>query len=244
MERLKVLVLGDRGMLGHMVKKYFEKNNVEVCTVESKWPSQEFKDSLLNFDGDFIINCIGAIPQKTKFFDINYDLPVWMSNVLHKKIVHPGTDCEMDLDDYGISKNKASSYIKENSKNTKIIKTSIIGPELESKCSLMEWLLNSKGTVKGYMNAFWSGVTTLEWSKQCLNLINNWDSYEVETVVEGDCLSKYDLLNKIKVVFNKDIEIEPFNNTHLNKCITGKIKTSNIDSQLLELKEFYYNENS
>ena len=48
------------------------------------------------------------------------------------KIIHPGTDCEMDDDDYGNSKRIASEWIKSSGQNTKIIKTSILGPELNT----------------------------------------------------------------------------------------------------------------
>lgn len=244
MERLKVLVLGHNGMLGHMVKKYLEQKDIDIFTIEDKWPSEEFQHKIINFTGNFIINCIGSIPQKTTHFETNYNLPVWLSKNTTTNIIHPGTDCEMDFDEYGISKKRASDYIKENSTNTKILKASIIGPELYSKSSLMEWFLNSENKVNGYKNAFWNGITTLEWAKQCLLLISEWNNYQKETIIEGECLSKYDLLNKIKNIFDKNIEIIPIDNNPINKCLSGNIKVSNIEIQLIELKKFYYNENN
>ena len=60
---MRVLVLGHKGMLGHMVVKYLKDNNINVITIDKKYPlsSQQIKQ----FKGDYIINCIGAIPQKT-----------------------------------------------------------------------------------------------------------------------------------------------------------------------------------
>ena len=52
-------------------------------------------------------------------------------------------------------------------------------------------------------------------------------------------ISKYDLLNIIKEVFNKKIEIIP-KEIGENRCLVGNIKTNNIKTQLLELKNFYY----
>lgn len=238
---MNILILGHKGMLGHMLVKYLTNQNYTIYIIDYKFPSKEFKDEVLNFKGDYIVNAIGAIPQKTNLFNINHELPVWLDKHINNKIVHAGTDCEIDKDDYGISKAIASNYIKEFSTNTKIIKTSIIGPELGSRSSLLEWFLNSENDVKGYTKVMWSGITTLEWAKQCLSLINGWDDYDKENIIESTCLSKYDLLLLIKKVFNKDINIIPEDKVNIDKCLKGTIKTLNIETQLQELKNYYYN---
>lgn len=235
----KILVLGANGMLGHMVKKYLEYDYI-VNTVEHKWPSEEFKQAISNSDDDILINCIGAIPQKTKEFKINYELPIWLENNFGSNIIHPGTDCEMDNDDYGISKKRARDFIIDNQNKTKILKSSIIGPELNSKASLLEWFLSSENKVSGYTKAMWNGVTTLEWAKQCKLLIEHWHSYKVETILYSECISKYDLLSSIKSIFNKDIKISKNNSYEADKCLTGDISTPSIKIQLFELLNFYY----
>jgi dTDP-4-dehydrorhamnose reductase len=237
---MNILILGHKGMLGHMVTKYFLDKNINITTTSHKFPTEEFFNEVKSFNGDYIINCIGAIPQKTKTFTVNLELPVWLSQNTPIKVIHPGTDCEIDNDEYGISKRLASDYIISNSYNTKIIKASIIGPELGSKSSLLEWFLNSEGNVNGYTKAMWSGITTLEWAKQCFNLINNWDKYETENIIESTCLSKYDLLNLIKEIFNKNINIIPEDKISINKCLKGNIKSLDIKTQLQELKNYYY----
>jgi dTDP-4-dehydrorhamnose reductase len=236
---MDILVLGHKGMLGHMVCKYLNDQGFNIKTIDYKFPSDEFKYYVKTFSGDFIINCIGAIPQKTSTFNINTELPIWLSDNASSKVIHPGTDCEIDDDEYGNSKRIARDYIIKNSNNTKIVKASIIGPELESKSSLLEWFLNSENEVKGYTKAMWNGITTLEWAKQCLNLIKNWSAYDKETIIQGECLSKFELLNKIKLVFNKEINILPIEKG-INKCLVGKIQAPKINIQLHELKEYYY----
>lgn len=238
---MKIMVLGDRGMLGHMVLKFLKTKNIEICTIKNRWPEQSFLDEIKNFKGDYIINCIGAIPQKTKNFSINYELPIWLSENSKCSIIHPGTDCEMDTDEYGLSKSKASDYIKNYSTNTKIIKVSIIGPEINDSSSLLEWLLNNNNkSINGYTDAMWNGVTTLEWSKQCYRLMENWNQYNTETIIESNCISKYELLNIVKKIFDKKIDIIPIPNKGKNKCLCNGIKTTSIDEQLIELKNFYY----
>lgn len=234
------MILGHRGMLGHMVKMYLEDLGHTVHTNNYRFPSAEFNENVLRWKGDYIVNAIGAIPQKKSTFEVNKDLPVWLSQNSKARIIHAGTDCEIDNDEYGNSKREASEYIKHSSSNTKILKASIIGPELSSFKSLLSWFLNSEGSVNGYSKAMWNGVTTLEWSKQCNRLMNDWESYEVETIIEGQCLSKYELLELIKEVFDKNITIIQNDKIYKNKCLTGAIVAPEIKNQLEELKKYYY----
>lgn len=236
---IKALVLGHRGMLGHMVVKYLQKNNVNVDTITNRYP--KCKNKIINFKGDYIINCIGSIPQRTKDFSINYELPIWLDLNSPCRIIHPGTDCEMDNDSYGVSKNIASNYINSLGKQTKSLKTSIIGPELHTKVSLLEWFLDQKKETFGYTKAMWNGNTTLQWAKQCLHLMENWDTYSNIEILEGECISKYDMLLMFSQVFNKNISIIP-KDLGKNKLLKGNIKTPPLKVQLQELQKFYYNE--
>ena len=237
---ISVFLLGHRGMLGNAVHKYLSKCNLEIITTSQKWPNKAFKNEILSFEGDFLINCIGVIPQKKDLsFDINFELPIWLDQNVECKIIHPGTDCEMDLDKYGVSKFKAAEYIKQFGSNTKIIKTSIIGHELMTCYSLLDWFLNSEKLVQGYINVFWNGNTTLEWAKFCLKLIKSWDKYTDETILMTECISKYKLLQIISKVYEKNIVIEKDNKHKLNKCLKGSIKNKSIESQLIDLKKFY-----
>ena len=149
---MKILLLGHTGMLGNAVHQCL---NVKIETTDLRWPDDEFKSFIKNYEGDYIVNCIGAIPQRTDKFEINYELPIWLEENSNCKIIHPGTDCETDNDEYGVSKRKASSYLTVHGTNTKIIKTSIIGHEIDSKVGLLDWFLNIwvyKSNVERYYN--------------------------------------------------------------------------------------------
>ena len=127
---MSVLILGHRGMLGSMVQRFFAYRGVEIETMEFRFPSEEFQDHIRNSRSSFLINCIGAIPQKTSTFSSNVDLPRFLLNNYSGRIIHPGTDCEIDSDEYGLSKKAATDLILSYPQpNTKIIQTSIIGPE-------------------------------------------------------------------------------------------------------------------
>jgi dTDP-4-dehydrorhamnose reductase len=228
-----ILILGHKGMLGHMVYNTLSKiRDLNISITQQRFPN--FTKSTFDKQ-DFVINCIGAIPQRTNNFKVNYELPTWLVENISCKIIHPGTDCEMDNDDYGLSKKKASDFILDKGQNTKILKSSIIGPELNSNSSLLEWFLSQEKEVFGYTKAIWNGVTTYEWSKQCLELINNWSTYKSLTTLSSDPISKYELLNIIKNVYNKDINIIP-KELGKDKTLIGDIKTGNIKKQIIELK--------
>lgn len=238
---MRILVLGHNGMLGHMVVKYLTTKGHFIETIDERFPSEEFKKKVLEFDGNYIVNAIGAIPQKVKEFDINFELPIWLSDNATSRVIHPGTDCEIDEDLYGTSKRNARNYIVKNSFNTKIIKASILGPEIKDKKSLLEWFLNTKDDViKGWSSAMWSGITTLEWSKHCEFIMDNWEDYPVENIVESTCLSKYDLLVLIGETFGVKKEFTRNDSVKFNKCLEGNLHSKNIKEQLKELKSFYY----
>jgi dTDP-4-dehydrorhamnose reductase len=238
---MKILLLGHKGMLGHMVKKYLgTSTDYEVYMLHSRFPSDSFKESVLSHNWDYIINCIGAIPQRTKNFSVNYELPIWLEKNTTSRIIHPGTDCETNDNGYSISKKQSRDFIVEKGTHTKVLKTSIIGPELGEPSSLMDWFLSQEGEVGGYTEAMWNGNTTLTWAKECLSLIHNWDDYETETILEGECLSKFDLLNHIKEVFEKNIQINPNDKVKINKCLIGNKNTIPIREQLKELKKYYF----
>jgi dTDP-4-dehydrorhamnose reductase len=242
---VKVLILGHKGMLGHMVHKYLStKNNCELVTTDLRWPTEEFKEYIYDFDGDFIVNCIAAIPQRKNDFELNTTLPIWLDELDKSyKIIHPGTDGEMGDDEYGLSKKIATDHLVEKGKDTTIIKTSIVGPEINNKASLLEWFLNTKEKeIDGYDEFYWNGITTLQWSKISYKIMCDFYRYDTLNIPTSECISKYDLLNIMKSVFDKEIYIHRDSNTKVHRCLnrTYDMPHLDIETQLKELKEFYY----
>lgn len=258
----KILVIGSKGMLGNAIYKYFgeKKDNYEILTTDKRWGNESFISELKNTKADFIINCIGLIPQRKptdeEYKIINVDLPFFL-DTLGKKVIHPSTDCEFlgnipntqkykktdhrDAEDaYGKSKATASEWIENSAKNTKIIRTSIIGHEENSHIALLDWFLNSDGEIKGYTNHYWNGITTLQWAKLCEELINSWDIYPIiNQYGTEENKSKYELLNIVKNIYEKTINIIPFEApTSINKCLESDKIIPNIETQLQELKSF------
>jgi dTDP-4-dehydrorhamnose reductase len=262
----EILVLGHKGMLGSQVFSYLKKENQKVVTTEHRWPHNDFKKEIKDHKG-IIINCIGAIPQaKPKDYSINFEIPLYIQS-LEKKLIQPCTDCvfsgkkpigenysksdPMDgSDEYAASKshfiNESHKIPFEKRKNTKVIRTSIVGID-EKSISLLSWFLyNCKQNkhCKGYINHYWNGITTLQWSKIVYDMIKNWipSSSEDDWLLQvgGTAITKYSLLKTISHIFNTTANIEPFATERtVNKCLISDIKVPDISKQLLDFKEFH-----
>ena len=261
MLKYKILVLGSKGLLGNTVFEYLS-SYFSITQAKGRWPDATFKKSIISFEGDLIINCIGAIPQKvnskTLFFDLNFNLPKWLDENAPSncKIIHPTTDCEFkgDIplnqfykfdsiqdaeDDYGISKYSFTKWCLANSNRTKIIRTSIIGLEKTSNYSLLSWFLSQENKANGYLNHHWNGVTTLEWSKWALKVFSNWDYMENLVQLGTDPISKFELLELINSIWEKEIVISPvITETYSNKLLRSQFQVKSLEFQLNELRNW------
>ena len=234
---MKILVLGHNGMLGHIVSLYLKSRLQNVIEIDSRWPYKS-NEEINELCPDIIINCIAALPQKNSEFSINFELPKWLNNNTNAKVIHASSDREYG-DDYGKSKSKATEYIINHAKNFKIIRTSIIGPEINNKHFLLEWFLASNDSVEGYTNVYWNGITSLKWAEICFDMIKDWQNYNKVTWAYSNSISKEVLLRNIKRVYKKDIIINSGICDNPHKCISGNFKVDDISQQLQELKSFY-----
>jgi dTDP-4-dehydrorhamnose reductase len=184
---------------------------------------------------DYVLNCIGMIKQVIRETDensvrlahlLNHDFPSKLNEYGQSEgtpIIQIGTDCvfsgrtgsysEEDQQDpidlYGFTK----SLGEKSTNATMLIRCSIIGKELHSNNSLLEWVLSQpKGvTVNGFTNHLWNGVTTLHFAKIVSSIIQ-YGNYKpgVSHLVPKDTVTKFDLLNLICKYFGRDdLEIIP-----------------------------------
>jgi dTDP-4-dehydrorhamnose reductase len=270
---MKILLLGHKGMLGDAVLRVFKARNLEVETFGDSVVSRDFLynnyHTVLQYD--VIINCIGKIPQTSKNFSINCQLPIWLEELSGKfcKIIEAGSDCSysgnlsadssyklysnLDADsDYGLSKARMEKFVRMcDPKKHKIIKTSIIG--IDSKqSSLLSWFLSKKDgeEVSGYTNHLWNGITTIEWAEVCYQLIINWQNdvsyYQIKDFphyiqVGTHVVSKFHLLEKFNQAFKRDIKINPVESSPCNRSLFQYWHLGHIDDQLKKLRYFYEN---
>lgn len=259
---MKILVLGHKGMLGRAVARYFSNNpKYEVLTTRVRFGDPALEETIQTLSPDAIINCIGKIPQKhpveNEYDNINIELPRFLES-LGIRVIHPSTDCEFkgdllagqaypkytlrDAEDiYGRSKAVISEEIETSFTNTKIIRTSIIGHEESTSLSLLDWFLAQSGSVNGYTNHFWNGVTTLEWSKQCEKILNDWEQFPtLNQIGTTTHYSKLEVISLAKKVYEKEIEIIPFEHPEsINRCLQSDVSLPELEEQLSELKIFF-----
>lgn len=247
---MKVLILGGKGMAGHMITKYFiEKKQYNVLYTSRDLNDKEslyldvtnvnsVEKIIESEKPDIVINCIGILNDEARknpllALQVNSLLPHQLSTLTQRyngKLIHISTDCvflgtkgdytEDDVPD-GISEYARSKRWGEIiSENHLTIRTSIIGPELNQEgIGLLLWFMKQDGEIKGYKNALWNGITTLELAKAIEQMIENKVTGLYHLCVQQS-ISKYDLLKLMREIFQKDsLKITPDYEIVLNRTI-------------------------
>ncbi|RHX90857.1 dTDP-4-dehydrorhamnose reductase family protein [Leptospira stimsonii] len=178
---------------------------------------------------NIVINCVGIIKQHgsaknpLEVLPINSLLPYRLSNLCNlsnARLILISTDCvfngrkgnytESDLpnaeDLYG--KSKEIGEITDQT-NVLTIRTSIIGHELNSNYSLVNWFLSQNHEVKGFTKAIFSGLPTCEIAEIIGKLILPNDALHGLYHISSNPISKFDLLKLIAEIYGKKINIIP-----------------------------------
>lgn len=158
---MKIMILGGKGMAGHMITAYFQQNPTYNVFYTSRDPddkdgiyldvtnSTELEKIIESIKPDITVNCIGILndhaSNNTKLaFQVNSLLPHQLAKLTeryHGKLIHISTDCvfsgtkgdytENDVPD-GTSFYAQSKQLGEIISDKHLtIRTSIIGPELK-----------------------------------------------------------------------------------------------------------------
>lgn len=271
-----LIVLGENGMLGNYIKKYFETRTNMVVIGIGRTKFDVFTDNISILENilakylcadTVIINCIGIIPQSvgtnsnhvlSQYQKINTEFPHKLSELCDQygmRLIHASTDCvftgkkgsyvETDCHDevtaYGQSKSKGEPA------NQTVIRTSIIGEEINHFRSLVEWTKHNAGAeINGYANHYWNGITCLQYAKIVEIIINNnyfWKG--VRHIYSPTTMSKYDLVSMINDIYNLSIKINKFDtDTSVDKSLStvyeenGLFDIPELYDQIKEMKEF------
>jgi len=122
---------------------------------------------------------------------------------------------------------KSKALGELNNEKDLTIRMSIIGKELKGNGSgLFEWFLAQTGTIKGYSEAYWTGLTTLELSKAIDKIITNTNLTGIYQLAMRDKISKHDLLCQLNSIFRNDELYITQDNTY--KCDKSLINSSEI----------------
>jgi len=235
------------GSLRNKEKKqlFNEDNNAQIITFNEYTNFEKLEEFLSYINPDYVINCLGVIKQKMSFSSpensifINSYLPHLLDKISQKynfKIIHFSTDCVFDgnqgsyketdvplpKDFYGLSKLLGEL----NSENSLTLRTSIIGHEISSSLSLVEWFLSSKNSVKGYTRAIYSGFPTVEIGR-IINkyIIPNTSMHGIYNL-SSEPISKYELLKIISRKYDHNITIIPDETVAIDRSLDSSLFTS------------------
>jgi dTDP-4-dehydrorhamnose reductase len=191
---------------------------------------------------EVVLNCVGVIKQRLENKDhilnlmLNSLLPHHLARICGDngaRLVLFSTDCifsgnrgdyaEDDSSDatdlYGRTK-----YLGEVTalKHVVTVRSSIIGRELESCRSLVDWFLSQNGsTVKGYRRAIYSGFTTNEMARIVERILATRPALDGLWQVASRPISKFDLLGLVKDAFGLRIKIEPDDEFLCDRSLDG-----------------------
>lgn len=185
-------------------------------------------------EDDWVVNCIGWIPQKAfgipeKDFPraraLNSSLPAQISDskqLLGFNWIQIGTDCvfsgaeggyselsRFDANDlYGTSKIEGEQMSEGDIR----IRCSIIGPSEHSSAGLFEWFRSQSHakTVRGFKNHFWNGVSSHAFAKLVLGLFHHdQKSPFVHHWIPSNSVSKHELLEVFANNLQMEVSVDP-----------------------------------
>jgi dTDP-4-dehydrorhamnose reductase len=188
---------------------------------------------------DIVINCIGVIKQYDNAHDpliclkINSLFPHQLANLCHAvgaRLIHIGTDCvfsgkkgnytEDDISDaedlYG--KTKFLGEISGQGKLT--LRTSIIGRELTTSKSLIDWFLsNRRKRLRGFSQAIYSGFTTHQFAKILADIIEYHPQLSGLFHISSEPINKFELLKLVNQFYRAEITLDEDTDFHCNRSL-------------------------
>ncbi len=187
---------------------------------------------------DIVINCIGVIKQLDEAKDplpcieINALFPHLLAKVcadIGARLIHISTDCvfsgqggmykESDSPDCSDLYGRTKLLGEMNYPHTLTLRTSIVGHELNSSVSLVDWFLSQEGAVNGFVNAIYSGFPTVEIARIIADyVIPNPELFGLFHV-SSEPISKYELLRLIANEYGKKIVINPHEDFYCDRSL-------------------------
>ncbi|HPF31074.1 MAG TPA: SDR family oxidoreductase [Candidatus Saccharibacteria bacterium] len=254
---MRIFVLGDDGMLGHVVKQYFKEQGYEVKGTSRSNNSDfqfdvmkninDFEKFIADFKPEVVINCIGILNKvaednKPLAVMANSYLPHYIDDICRNnkiKFIHVSTDCvfdgkkgEYDEDSFKdatsfYGQSKALGEVDNDYNLT--LRTSIVGPDKnENGIGLFQWFMNQEKETNGFDKVIWTGVTTIEFAKCMERAIQN-NLTGLRHVVNNQQIDKCSLLNLFKKHFKKDIVIKLKSDYVSNKSL---VRTTDFDFEI------------
>lgn len=225
-----------------LYKDYFSTQLIERVIPEINVLDQKQLVSVVNeVKPDVIINCVGLVKQLPgsnsllECIPLNSLLPhrlMLLASKVNARLIHISTDCvfsgkrghylETDTPDaedlYGISKSIGEL---NDVKNTITLRTSLIGHELNSNRSLIDWFLSQDVKIKGYRKMIFSGLSTIEMARVIRDFVLPNPHLEGLYHVSSEPIGKYELLKLVAKIYRKEIEIIPDDEIQIDRSLVS-----------------------
>lgn len=189
---------------------------------------------------DVVINAIGLLNQAAEqdvesAIQLNSLLPHRLTRFaddLGFRVLHISTDCVFSgrtgryTETSRMDGNSVYAKTKSLGELTRpphvTLRTSIVGPEL--KCNgigLFHWFMRQTGSIHGYQQVWWNGITTLELAK-VMHACLDWHGHGLVHVCQPESISKYQLLQLLQTTFAKrDVHILANTTVANNKTLSS-----------------------
>jgi len=233
-------IKGKEQFFANCADKLFK--DVDVHNVKS------LENVIATLHPDVVVNCIGLIKQHSiskqhvDAISINSHLPHKLASICDKhnaKLIHFSTDCvfsgqtgdyrENDVPDAQDLYGKSKCLGEVDYEPHLTLRTSIIGHELSSNVSLIDWFLSQKGKIKGFSKAVFSGLPTCTIARLLAEKIlpNSELSGLYQLSVEP--IDKFSLLKLVAKFYKKDIEIEESTALCIDRSLNSERLRQEID---------------
>lgn len=225
---MRILVLGHLGMLGNVVARHIQEHTDHTpCMIHLRFPSPHARAVIAAQRPDMIVNCIGAnaLTSQEMLTAINVELPKMLDG-LGVPVMHAADAREFDglphtqerrrantipcpKSPYSVSKAEAFLWLREYGRNTKIIRSSLIGsglrrPSLNVLDQFLSVVRSQKTVILGYTNVYTTSITTSEWARQCVYLIETWDcAQKITQCASPHPISHHALLTSFANMFTR-----------------------------------------
>lgn len=177
---------------------------------------------------DVVINCVGMIKQlpgasePLTAIPLNALLPHRLANlcaVTKTRLVQISSDCvfsgdkgnylESDPTDAQDLYGRSKALGEVDYPHAVTLRTSTIGRALHGDHSLLDWFLSTKGPVKGFRRAIFSGVPAHELARIVRDFVIPFPELRGLYHVSGEPIDKYTLLKLIAIRYGRTTQIDP-----------------------------------
>jgi dTDP-4-dehydrorhamnose reductase len=199
-------------------------------------------DCMAKIQPDVVINCIGVIKQLEAAHDMprliftNALFPHLLNDLCARnsaKLIHLSTDCVFSGKDGNYAEDAVADATDAYGRTKWLgevtgsgaltLRTSMIGHELFSKVSLLDWFLSQRGKpVNGFTHAVFSGMPTIILSRELLRIVRDHRDLSGLYHLSVAPISKFDLLQRVAKVYGLDCTIVPREEPHIDRGLNSQ----------------------